>query len=61
MQCIKTKKPYTLTGFEPGIFWSGGGRGDHYATPLGQVYILRKRAGLDRALQVQEQSFCLKS
>jgi hypothetical protein len=27
------KKPYTLAGFEPGIFCSVGGRGDHYSTP----------------------------
>jgi hypothetical protein len=25
----------TLAGFEPGIFCSGGGRDDHYATPPG--------------------------
>jgi hypothetical protein len=24
------KKPYTLVGFEPTIFWSRGGRDDHY-------------------------------
>jgi hypothetical protein len=28
-------KTYTLAGFEPGIFCSGGGRDDHYATPPG--------------------------
>jgi hypothetical protein len=37
LQCIKSpKKPYTLAGFEPGIFCSEGGRDDHYATPPGQ-------------------------
>jgi hypothetical protein len=30
------KKPYTLAGFEPWIFCSGGGRDGHYATPPGQ-------------------------
>jgi hypothetical protein len=29
----KFQKPYTLAGFEPGIFCSVGGRDDHYATP----------------------------
>jgi hypothetical protein len=29
--------PITLAGFEPGIFCSGGGRDDHYATPPGQT------------------------
>jgi hypothetical protein len=33
--CIETYKPYTLAGFEPGIFCSGGGHYDHYATPPG--------------------------
>jgi hypothetical protein len=28
-------KPYTLAGFELGIFCSVGGRDDHYATPQG--------------------------
>jgi hypothetical protein len=32
---FKTLKPYTLAGFEPGIFCSVGGRDDHYATPPG--------------------------
>jgi hypothetical protein len=32
-QLHKTREPYTLTGFEPGIFCSGGGRDNHYATP----------------------------
>jgi hypothetical protein len=26
-------QPYTLSGFKPGIFFLGGGRDDHYATP----------------------------
>jgi hypothetical protein len=36
------KKPYTLAGFEPGIFCSVGGRDDHYATPPGHptVFLL---------------------
>jgi hypothetical protein len=29
---IKPSKPYTLAGFEPGIFSPVGGRDDHYAT-----------------------------
>jgi hypothetical protein len=29
------KTPYTLAGFEPGIFCSVGGRDDHYGTPPG--------------------------
>jgi hypothetical protein len=29
------KKPYTLAGFEPGIFFSVGGRDDHNTTPPG--------------------------
>jgi hypothetical protein len=33
---LRPKQPYTLAGFEPGIFCSGGGRDDHYATPPGQ-------------------------
>jgi hypothetical protein len=32
------KKPYTLAGFEPGIFCSVGGRDDHYATPPGPAF-----------------------
>jgi hypothetical protein len=32
----KEQKPYTLAGFEPGIFCSGGGRDSHYATPPSQ-------------------------
>jgi hypothetical protein len=28
----KVIKPYTLAGFEPGIFCFGGGLDDHYAT-----------------------------
>jgi hypothetical protein len=35
LQCLKDYKPYTLAGLEPGIFRSGDGRGDHYATPPG--------------------------
>jgi hypothetical protein len=31
MLCIKALKPYTLAGFKPGIFCSGGGRDDHAA------------------------------
>jgi hypothetical protein len=30
------KDLYTLAGFEPGNFCSGGGRDDHYATLPGQ-------------------------
>jgi hypothetical protein len=33
LRCIKTYKPYTLTGFEPGIFCAGGGRDGHNDTP----------------------------
>jgi hypothetical protein len=33
LQCINSLKPYTLAGFEPGIFCSVGGPDDHYATP----------------------------
>jgi hypothetical protein len=33
LQRINFKKPYTLAGFEPRIFYSVGGRDDHYATP----------------------------
>jgi hypothetical protein len=29
------KKTYTLAGFEPGLFCSGGGRDDNYASPPG--------------------------
>jgi hypothetical protein len=31
--CIvqRPKKPYAMAGFEPGIFWSGGGRDGHSA------------------------------
>jgi hypothetical protein len=38
--CIvyKTLKPYTLAGFEPGLFCSVGGRDGHYATSPGQIY-----------------------
>jgi hypothetical protein len=42
LQCIKTNKPYTLGGFEPGIFCSVGGRDDHFATPLGLAKIFLK-------------------
>jgi hypothetical protein len=38
LKCIKTQKPHTLAGFEPGIFYSVGGRHDHDATPPGQWY-----------------------
>jgi hypothetical protein len=37
LQCVKTLKPYALSGFEPGIFCSASGRDDHYATPPGQM------------------------
>jgi hypothetical protein len=40
LQCINSKRPYTLTGFEPGIFCSVGGRDDHYTTPQGENQIL---------------------
>jgi hypothetical protein len=33
LQCIKAYKLYTLAGFEPEIFLSGGGRNNRYATP----------------------------
>jgi hypothetical protein len=43
LQCKNPYKPYTLAGFEPGIFCSVGGRDDQYATPPGnlnfQVYM----------------------
>jgi hypothetical protein len=35
LQRIKPNNPYTLAGFEPGIFYSGDGRDGHYATPTG--------------------------
>jgi hypothetical protein len=35
-----TKKTFTLAGFEPGIYWSGGGRDDHYATPPEHLFSL---------------------
>jgi hypothetical protein len=31
------QKPYTLAGFEHGIFCSGDGRDNHYAKPPGQL------------------------
>jgi hypothetical protein len=34
-QCIETYKPYTLAGFERGIFCSGGGRDANCVTPPG--------------------------
>jgi hypothetical protein len=37
--------PYTLAGFEPGIFCTVGGRDDHYATPPGlfcKTFIVEK-------------------
>jgi hypothetical protein len=37
----RPKKPYTLAGFKPGIFWSGGGRDDHHATPQGGIEFFR--------------------
>jgi hypothetical protein len=30
---IKPTNYYTMAGFDPGIFFSVGGRDDHYATP----------------------------
>jgi hypothetical protein len=38
LQCINSLKPYTLAGFEPGIFSSVGGRDDRYATPPWQKW-----------------------
>jgi hypothetical protein len=37
LQFLKTKKYYTLAGFEPGIFCSVGGPDDHYATTPGHL------------------------
>jgi hypothetical protein len=34
---IKIYKPYTLAGFEPGIFCFVGGREDNYATLQGHL------------------------
>jgi hypothetical protein len=44
LQCKNSYNPYTLAGFEPGIFCSVGGRDDHYAAPPGHnlVCILLK-------------------
>jgi hypothetical protein len=33
LQCVKTQKPYTLAGFEPGMFCSVGIPDDYYDTP----------------------------
>jgi hypothetical protein len=35
LQCRETQNPYALPGLEPVIFYYGGGRDDHYATPPG--------------------------
>jgi hypothetical protein len=35
LQYLKTQKPYTLAGFEPGMFSSVGGRDDHNAPRRG--------------------------
>jgi hypothetical protein len=49
LQCIKASKPYTLAGFEPGIFCSGCVRNDHYALHCSQgkfrieVVVTRKK------------------
>jgi hypothetical protein len=41
LQCIRLENlTYTLVGFEPGIFCSGGGRNDHYATPSYYILLL---------------------
>jgi hypothetical protein len=37
LQCVNSYKPYTLAGFELGIFCSVGGLDDHYTTPHGHV------------------------
>jgi hypothetical protein len=47
LQCINSFKPYTLAGFETGIFCSVGGRDDHYTTPPGRYRSFLKTAGLD--------------
>jgi hypothetical protein len=39
---LKHQKPYTLAGFEPGIFCSVGGRDHHYATPPRLFFSLKK-------------------
>jgi hypothetical protein len=38
LQCINSYKPFTLAGFELGIFCSVGGRDDHFATPYTRVH-----------------------
>jgi hypothetical protein len=38
-----SNKSYTLPGFEPGIFCSGGGNDDHYAMPPGQKLSYKER------------------
>jgi hypothetical protein len=35
----KDLKPYTLEGFEPGIFWSGCGRDDHYSRASWNAFV----------------------
>jgi hypothetical protein len=37
LHCIKTYNTYTLAGLKPGIFFSEGGRDDHYVTPPGHT------------------------
>jgi hypothetical protein len=37
LECMKSYKPYTLAGFEPGIFCSVGGRNDHYTKQPGRM------------------------
>jgi hypothetical protein len=40
LQCINSKKPYTLAGFKPVFFCSVGGRDGHYTTPPGQHWVI---------------------
>jgi hypothetical protein len=44
----KDLKPYTVSGFEPGIFCSWGGRDDHKATTpwLEKVYFPSMQIGM---------------
>jgi hypothetical protein len=46
LQCINSLKPFTLAGFEPGIFCSLGGCDDYYTTPPG---LTPRRQGLYHA------------
>jgi hypothetical protein len=41
----RPKKPCTLVGFKHGIFCSGGGREDHYATPPAQRGFINLQLG----------------